>query len=42
MVTALGTAVGTLQREWHWTRALDARAIGAAALMVAGSGEGVQ
>ena len=41
MEAALGTAVETLQREWHWTRALDARAVGAAALMVAGSGDGV-
>ena len=24
MEAALGTAVGTLQREWYWTRALDA------------------
>ena len=42
MEAALGTAIGTLQREWHWTRALDTRAVGAAALMVAGSGDGVQ
>ena len=42
MEAALGTTVGTLQRKWHWTRALDARAVGAAALMVAGSGDGVQ
>ena len=41
MEAALGTAVGTLQREWHWTRELDGRAVGAAALMVAGSGDGV-
>ena len=42
MEAALGTAVGTLQREWYWTRALDARTVGVAALMVAGSGDGVQ
>ena len=43
MEAALGTAVGTLQREWYWTRALDARAVGAAAaLLVASSGDGVQ
>ena len=42
MEAALGTAVGTLLCEWHWTRALDARAVGAAALMVAGPGDGVQ
>ena len=42
MEAALGTVVGTLQREWYWTRALDARAVGAAALMVVGSGDGVQ
>ena len=41
MEAALGTAVETLQCEWHWTRALDARAVGVAALMVAGSGDGV-
>ena len=37
MEAALGRAVGTLQPEWYWTRALDARAVGAAALLVAGS-----
>ena len=42
MESALGTAVGTLQREWYWIRALDARAVGAATLLVAGSGDGVQ
>ena len=42
MEAALGTAVGTLQREWYWTRALDAHVVGAAALLVAGSGDGVQ
>ena len=34
---ALGTAVGTLQPEWYWTRALTARAVRAAALLVAES-----
>ena len=37
MEAALGTAVGTLQPEWYWTRALDARAVGATTLLVAGS-----
>ena len=37
MEAALGTAVGTLQPEWYWTRALDACAVRAAALLVAGS-----
>ena len=37
MEAVLGTAIGTLQPEWYWTRALDARAVGAAALLVAGS-----
>ena len=45
MEAALGTAVGTLQPEWCWTRELDARVVGAAALLVAdsvcsGSGNG--
>ena len=42
MKAALGTVVRKLQCEWYWTRALDARAVGAAALMVAGSGDSVQ
>ena len=42
MEAALGTAIGTLQREWYWTRALDARAVGVAVLLMAGSGDGVQ
>ena len=42
MVAALGTAVGTPQREWYWTRAEEARAVGAAVLLEAGSGDGVQ
>ena len=37
MEEALGTALGTLQPEWYWTRALDARAVGAATLLVVGS-----
>ena len=39
---ALGIAVGTLQREWYWTRALEACAVGAAVLLEVGSGDGVQ
>ena len=42
MEAVLGTAVGTLQREWYWTRALDGRAVGASTLLVAGSGDCVQ
>ena len=42
MEAALGTTVGTLQHEWNWTRALDAHTVGAAALMVVSSGDGVQ
>ena len=42
MEAALGTTVGTLQREWYWTRAHEARAVGAAVLLEAGSGDGVQ
>ena len=34
MEAALGTAEGTLQREWYLTRALDACVVGAAALLV--------
>ena len=42
MEVALGIAVGTLQREWYWTREREARAVGAAVLLEAGSGDGVQ